>query len=94
MSDSMQLDTVIIGGGITGLYTCYQLLKQKGPGHKIALFEKSERFGGRIETIEMDGFLAEFGPMRFEKKRSTASYEPYPGIKTGNMLFSALYPSH
>lgn len=38
MSDSMQLDTVIVGGGITGLYTCYQLHKQKGPGHKIALF--------------------------------------------------------
>ena len=36
MSDSMQLDTVIIGGGITGLYASYQLYKQKGPRHRIA----------------------------------------------------------
>lgn len=68
MNDAMQLDTVIIGGGITGLYACYQLYQQQGAEHKIALFEESGRFGGRIETVEMDGFLAEFGPMRFEKK--------------------------
>ncbi|MCW5601599.1 NAD(P)/FAD-dependent oxidoreductase [Nitrosomonas sp.] len=68
LNETAQLDTVIIGGGITGLYTCYQLRQQKGPSHKIALFEASDRFGGRIETVEMDGFLAEFGPMRFEKK--------------------------
>ena len=63
----LKLDTVIIGGGITGLYTCLQLWKQKGPHHRIGLFEASNRFGGRIETVEMDGFLAEYGPMRFEK---------------------------
>ncbi|MGD0237544.1 MAG: FAD-dependent oxidoreductase [Syntrophorhabdales bacterium] len=57
-----------MGGGITGLYTCLQLWKQKGPDHRMALFEASSRFGGRIETVEMDGFLAEYGPMRFEKR--------------------------
>ncbi|MBW2099852.1 MAG: FAD-dependent oxidoreductase [Deltaproteobacteria bacterium] len=62
------LDTAIIGGGITGLYTCRQLYKKHGPHHKMALFEGSHRFGGRIETVEMDGFLAEYGPMRFEQR--------------------------
>ena len=69
MSDSiLKLDTAIVGGGVTGLYTCLELYKKKGPDHKMALFESSGRFGGRIETVEMDGFLAEYGPMRFEKK--------------------------
>jgi hypothetical protein len=61
-------DTVIIGGGITGLYTCYKLKQLKGTNHTISLFEGTNRFGGRIETVEMGGFLAEYGPMRFEKK--------------------------
>lgn len=60
-------DTVIVGGGITGLYTCYKLRQLKGIGHSISLFEGTNRFGGRIETVEMGGFLAEYGPMRFER---------------------------
>ncbi len=60
-------DTVIVGGGIAGLYACYKLKQLKGAGHTISLFEGSNRFGGRIETVEMGGFLAEYGPMRFEK---------------------------
>ncbi|WP_048140221.1 flavin monoamine oxidase family protein [Methanosarcina horonobensis] len=57
----------MVGGGITGLYTCYKLKQLKGANHTISLFECTDRFGGRIETVEMGGFLAEYGPMRFEK---------------------------
>jgi hypothetical protein len=63
-----EVDTAIIGGGIAGLYACLQLRKKKGPDHTMSLFEASDRFGGRIETVEMDGFLAEYGPMRFERR--------------------------
>lgn len=93
MSDSMQLDTVIVGGGITGLYACYQLHKQKGPEHKIALFEKSERFGGRIETVEMDGFLAEFGPMRFEKKGQPLLMNLIQELKLATCYFPPYTPA-
>ena len=69
MSKTIQtLDTAIVGGGITGLYACDLLHEKNGASYKTALFESSDRFGGRIETIEMDGFLAEYGPMRFEKR--------------------------
>jgi len=64
----MHLDTAVIGGGVSGLFTCLSLREKFGPDHKIALFEASSRLGGRIETVDMDGFLAEFGPMRFERK--------------------------
>ena len=36
----MIYDFVILGGGISGLYTCYRLL-QKNPHYKIAVFEKN-----------------------------------------------------
>lgn len=67
MSDIINSDTVIVGGGIAGLYACYKLKQLKGANYTIALFEGTNRFGGRIETVEMGGFLAEYGPMRFEK---------------------------
>lgn len=67
MSDIIGIDTAVVGGGITGLYTCYKLKQLKGTKHTISLFESTNRFGGRIETVEMGGFLAEYGPMRFEK---------------------------
>jgi monoamine oxidase len=67
VSNIINSDTVIVGGGITGLYACYKLQRLKSINHTISLFECSNRFGGRIETVEMDGFLAEYGPMRFEK---------------------------
>ncbi|UUZ52731.1 FAD-dependent oxidoreductase [Massilia sp. H-1] len=35
--------------------------------HKVLILEaSSDRWGGRIETEDMDGFIAEYGPMRFE----------------------------
>ncbi len=63
-----EFDTVVVGAGITGLY-CAWRLAQRDARHKVGLFEASDRFGGRIETVDMDGFLAEYGPMRFEKRR-------------------------
>ncbi|NVJ48226.1 MAG: L-2-hydroxyglutarate oxidase, partial [Cytophagia bacterium] len=38
----MKYDVVVIGGGIVGLATAYQLLKKK-PGLKLALIEKEDR---------------------------------------------------
>lgn len=57
-------DIVIAGGGIAGLYCARRLADD---GHRVLILETaSDRWGGRIETEELDGFLAEMGPMRFE----------------------------
>ena len=46
-------DIIIIGGGIAGLYTFYQLQrKYKSKNIKIKLFEKENYFGGRILTLK------------------------------------------
>ncbi len=42
-------DIIIIGGGISGIYTMYNL-KKKYPKLKVLLLEKDNRFGGRIYT--------------------------------------------
>lgn len=49
----------IIGGGISGLVAAF-LLKNKGC--KVTLFEKSERVGGNIQTVEIEGFKIEYAP--------------------------------
>jgi oxygen-dependent protoporphyrinogen oxidase len=53
---------IVIGGGISGL-ACVFRLKQRGI--PFLLLEKSERFGGIVQSIKQDGFLFELGPQSF-----------------------------
>src|SRR5215204_1706522 len=57
------LSVGIVGGGIAGLYCAWRLADV---GHRVTVFERLGRLGGRIETRNLDGFKAECGPMRFE----------------------------
>jgi len=60
---------VIIGSGITGLYTAYKLIKKKKiKPENILIFEKSNRIGGRIYTYENDNFKYSVGAGRLGKK--------------------------
>jgi oxygen-dependent protoporphyrinogen oxidase len=49
----------IVGGGIAGLATAYQLARD---GVGFTLFEASQRLGGIVETVHRDGFVIECGP--------------------------------
>src|ERR1700733_10819910 len=49
----------IVGGGIAGLATAYQLACD---GVAFTLFESSERLGGIVETVHRQGFVIECGP--------------------------------
>nr|HEV7954291.1 protoporphyrinogen oxidase [Candidatus Acidoferrales bacterium] len=53
---------IVIGGGISGL-ACAFRLKQRGI--PFLLLEKSNRFGGVVQSIQQDGFLFERGPQSF-----------------------------
>ena len=60
----LEQEIVIAGGGVSGLYCAVRLAEA---GHRVLILEaSSDRWGGRIETEDMDGFIAEYGPMRFE----------------------------
>lgn len=59
---------VIVGGGITGLTTAYYL-QQKAKAQnlplEIVLIEASLRLGGKIHTVQKNGFIIERGPESF-----------------------------
>ena len=57
-------DCVIIGGGIAGLYTAYNLLN-KNPSISLLLLEKNDYLGGRIYTVHEKGLTFEAGAGRF-----------------------------
>jgi len=60
-------DLVIIGGGISGIYTLYKL-SSKYSQLKILLLESGERYGGRIysykETIDGEEYIMDLGAGR------------------------------
>tara|TARA_B110001450_G_scaffold251404_1_gene271482 strand:- start:1953 stop:3353 length:1401 start_codon:yes stop_codon:yes gene_type:complete len=60
-------DIVIVGGGIAGIYTMFNLI-QNYPNIKVLLLEKNNRFGGRIythkETINNTEYTMDFGAGR------------------------------
>lgn len=52
-------DIVIIGAGLTGLSTAFNLKRQ---GREVLILEKADRIGGQIRTYHEDGFTYESGP--------------------------------
>lgn len=59
---------VIIGGGISGLSTAHAInLRAIREGLEVdtVVLEKSERTGGKIRSIQEDGYLCEWGPNGF-----------------------------
>lgn len=54
-----QKDIVIIGAGLTGLTAAYHLNKE---GADFMVLEKSDTYGGVIQTVKENGFLYEKGP--------------------------------
>lgn len=71
-STSDQFDVAVVGGGVSGLYTAWRLLRaarEEGKPRRVTVFEASDRIGGRLLTWlpkGIDGGLrAELGGMRF-----------------------------
>jgi len=64
MKEYHTYDYIIVGAGITGLYTAYKLIK-KYPTARICILEASNRAGGRLHSIRFKGSLIEAGGARF-----------------------------
>ena len=60
------LDVAIVGAGAAGTYIGHRLLQAR-PDWRIAIFERSERIGGRLWSVKVDGLAKpiELGGMRF-----------------------------
>ena len=57
-------DYIIVGAGISGLYTAYELCK-KYPTAKICILEATQYIGGRLHSIKYDGLIMDGGGARF-----------------------------
>ncbi|GAD52346.1 tryptophan 2-monooxygenase [Halarchaeum acidiphilum MH1-52-1] len=66
-----EVDVAVVGGGPGGLYAAYRLVTSDetpyGPGD-VDLFERSDRLGGRLDSIRPAGLedAGELGGMRFK----------------------------
>lgn len=64
----MDLDIAVVGAGVSGTYCAWRLQEALGPDARVALFEYSDRIGGRLYTITLPGLphvKAEVGGMRY-----------------------------
>ncbi len=50
---------VVIGGGVGGVACAIRL---RVAGHDVALFERNESVGGKVATLERDGYTFDLGP--------------------------------
>lgn len=62
--------TVVIGAGITGLVTGYELRKE---GFRVKVLEQNSRVGGVIHSNTVDGYLLEYGPNSFQESDETTA---------------------
>jgi protoporphyrinogen/coproporphyrinogen III oxidase len=58
------LDLAVVGGGISGLVAAFTALDE-APGLDVGLFEASDRLGGKLHTISLDGIRIEAGADSF-----------------------------
>lgn len=65
----MSYDVAVIGGGISGLTTAYELSQQ---GHKVVLLERQVHAGGNAVSERMGGFLMEHGPSTVNAQSTAA----------------------
>ena len=68
LTERNRLSAVVIGGGITGLATAWYLeraAREDGLDLSVVLVERENSLGGKIRTMEEDGFIVEAGPDGF-----------------------------
>jgi oxygen-dependent protoporphyrinogen oxidase len=61
MTDVMDVDVAIVGGGIAGLAVALQILART-PSARVIVFERRSAVGGNVRTLVRDGCTIDLGP--------------------------------
>ena len=91
---SEKVHTIIIGGGLSGIYAAFLLVAKK---KSLVLLEARSRVGGRILSPEHQGFFADLGPSwywpminpKVNSLIQTLGLKGYPQFETGLCRFQA-----
>jgi oxygen-dependent protoporphyrinogen oxidase len=59
------MKVVVVGGGVAGLATAFELTRRGGAGVDVRVIEAASRAGGNLRTEEIEGYLCEWGPNGF-----------------------------
>jgi protoporphyrinogen/coproporphyrinogen III oxidase len=62
----------IIGGGVSGLVAAYRLRGRLGPAARLTLLEQSDRLGGKLRTVDLDGVPTDVGAEAFVMRNPAA----------------------
>jgi len=89
-----KVDTIIIGGGLSGIYAAFLLAAKK---KSLVLLEARSRVGGRILSPEHQGLFADLGPSwywpmvnpKLKALIQTLGLKGYPQFETGLSRFQA-----
>lgn len=62
MESNLKYDTIVIGGGLSGIATA---LRRRRRGERVLLLEKNNKLGGKLDVLEWEGFRWDKGPSLF-----------------------------
>ena len=86
-----QVQTLVVGAGISGLTTAYALQKS---GISTLVLEASSRPGGVIQSLQRDGFLVECGPQSFSGNVDITSISRDLGILDQRLIADPKAPRY
>jgi oxygen-dependent protoporphyrinogen oxidase len=88
------VDTLIVGGGISGLSVAHALTNRDRPVDNILLAESQPRVGGNITSTSSDGFLYEEGPNSFSPTPELLKLAVDVGLKDELVLADRRLPRY
>jgi oxygen-dependent protoporphyrinogen oxidase len=88
---STQVQTLVVGAGISGLAAAYALQKS---GVDTLVLESAAHPGGVIESVKRDGFLVEHGPQSFSGNALVSKICKDLGIESERLLADPKAPRY
>jgi oxygen-dependent protoporphyrinogen oxidase len=71
--ESVVSHVVVVGGGVSGLVAACRLRQLLGPDARLTVLEQSDRLGGKLRTLDLDGEPTDVGAEAFVMRDPAAA---------------------